>query len=291
MNVRPDPRFQNLIRNVQKPSLGKLSPMSQLGGNDPGGTITFDVELRGAGSAYTTAVLPKVDPLLKACGMTGSVSSGTSVNYTPLSTGIPGVTIYAYMDGVIWKCIGCRGNARLTMKVGDVAKWSFEMTARSIAFSDGAMVVGTYEPGNPQPPAWLKYGTVSAMKMGTGNYEAEIGSFEISLGNDVQIVPNANVASGIGEVIIAARDIQGSFDPALVLAATNPFFTQAKAATELALTAQVGTTAFNRVITTATRMVMMGASLQERNGIRAFSTPFRLSESATGDDEVGILYS
>lgn len=288
--VRPDPRFESVVRNAQKASLGKLPPISALGGNDPGASIAFDVEIRGAGSAYSTTVLPKVDPLLKACGLTGSVSSGTSVTYSPVSTGIPGVTIYAYMDGQLFKFVGCRGNARLTMKAGQCALWSFQFEALSANLSDASLVTGTYEVGNTVPPVWLKYGTVNALGIGTAPYAAVVQSAEVNLGNNIQIQPNANTASGRGEVIITERDIQGSMDPELVAVATYPFFADATGAVQKALAIQVGTAQFNRLIVNASRMVPASLSVQERAGKRTFSMPFKLAE-LNGDDEVTFVYS
>jgi hypothetical protein len=288
MNVKPDVRFQSLIRNVQKSTLGKYAPVSETGGNTAAGGISFDVELRGAGSAYSTAILPKIDPLLKACGLTGTIVAGTSVTYTPISTGISGCTIYTYLDGVIAKLIGCRGNAKLSLKAGQPAVWTFDMQALTIAFTDGALVPGTYESGSPTPPPWTKYGTFSSFM--TGAILPAVTAVDIDFGNSVQVATDANKINGRGRIDIVERDIQGTFDPELVLIATYDWHVAMQSATQIAGTVVVGTAANNKCTITLPRMVLGQIGHQDRSGSRALSIPFKAAESA-GDDEITILFN
>jgi hypothetical protein len=290
MNIKPDVRFQSLIRNVQKATIGNYAPVSETSGNAAAGGISFDVELRGAGSAYSTAVKPKISPLLQACGLTETVSSGTSVTYAPASTGINGCTIYAYLDGIIAKLVGCRGNVKLALKAGAPATLTFDMQALTIAFTDGALVAGTYEPVNTAPPTWLKYSGTSALKIGTGNYEPIVQNLTLDLGNNVQISPSANSANGRAEIFIAARDIGGTFDPELVTEASFDYEGAMLAATQMAGTAQVGITQWNRAILTMPKLVLGQIGHQDRNGRRALSIPFKCAENA-GDDEISLVFS
>jgi Phage tail tube protein len=290
MNVRPDVRFQSIMRNPQKQSLGNYPYIPETGGNAAGGGISFDVELRGAGSAYTTALLPKVDPLLQACGLTLTVSSGTSASYAPVSTGIPGCTIWAYLDGQLNKYVGCRGSVKLSLKAGQPAVWSFTMQSLTTVLSDASLVAGTYEAANTTPPAWVKYSTNSALKIGTGNIEAIVTAVEIDLGMNVQVAPNANTGNNRNEIVLAGRDVGGSMDPELVAVATYDYLAKMIAGSTESMTIQVGGTQFNKVTITCPRTVFGQIGWAERAGKRTLSIPFKIAESA-GDDELTILYN
>jgi len=57
-------------------------------------TVTFDVEMKGAGGAID--VPPEFGPLLRACGIGETITPATDVTYTPVSTGHESVTIYYF---------------------------------------------------------------------------------------------------------------------------------------------------------------------------------------------------
>jgi hypothetical protein len=286
LNVRPDPRFASLVRNVQRASLGKLPPVSETGGSDPGGGISFDVEIRGPGAAATA---PRVSPLLQACGLTETLGTGTagSASYAPASSGIPGCTIYAYMDGILWKLVGCRGNVKLTLQAGQVGLYNFTFQALTIGLADQGLLTGTYE--TTSPPSFVKYGTVSSLKIDTGDYEAIVQRLEVDLGNRIEVAPNANAPNNRNEIVLAERDVGGSFDPEMVPVATYDFWSKMKQASAIALTAQVGGTQWNKLLLTATKMVLGQIGLGERAGKRAFTIPFKLAET-NGDDELMIAF-
>lgn len=90
--------------------------------------LTFNTVLQVNGRV---SAAPYIDPLLRACGFAvtaGSDSSSSSWVYTPISTSLPSATIYTYLDGYLFKTLGCYGSFNLTMNAGaspDVA-WTFQ---------------------------------------------------------------------------------------------------------------------------------------------------------------------
>lgn len=113
------PKFdfsQNLFaRNPVSPSLSSFSSVT----GSRMATLTFSVEHKGSGAAGTAPALAK---FLKACALSEAVVEATSVTYTPAApSGIPGLTIAVYEDGLRKQLYGARGTAKLSAKSGEVS--------------------------------------------------------------------------------------------------------------------------------------------------------------------------
>ncbi len=85
--------------------------------------------LQGSGSA---GVAPRLDALLQACQMSGTVAAGVSVTYAPSSAlplaGAPqSATIYTYLDGHVHQVPGAVGSFKLGGKPGEPIKVNFTM--------------------------------------------------------------------------------------------------------------------------------------------------------------------
>ncbi|UUZ68080.1 hypothetical protein LP416_27835 [Polaromonas sp. P2-4] len=70
----------------------------------------FEVELASSGTAGTA---PKWGPLLMACGFSETLVAVTSATYAPISTGDTTVTLYGYLDGILFKMTACKGTGEL----------------------------------------------------------------------------------------------------------------------------------------------------------------------------------
>lgn len=79
----------------------------------------FEVELAGSGAAGTA---PKWGPILQACGFSETLVASTTATYQPISTGDKSVTLYGYLDGLLFKLTGAYGTA------------SFDFTSKAIPF-------------------------------------------------------------------------------------------------------------------------------------------------------------
>lgn len=82
------------------------------------------VDLAGGGAA---GVVPAWGPLLRACQMNEAIVADTSVHYTPLSNGLGSVTLYHYMDDVVHKTVGVRGDWGIELVARQVPKLTFDM--------------------------------------------------------------------------------------------------------------------------------------------------------------------
>lgn len=79
--------------------------------------ISMTLELQNGGTAGTA---PAWGPVARACGLAESVlATPDRVEYTPVSSGFESVSIYYYVDGVVYKALGCRGSIDFALGVGE----------------------------------------------------------------------------------------------------------------------------------------------------------------------------
>ncbi|OON62283.1 hypothetical protein B0920_02050 [Massilia sp. KIM] len=88
--------------------------------------LSFDVALVGSGTAGTA---PKFSAPLLGCGMAQTVVATTSVAYNLVSQNHSSVVGYMYIDGVLHKLTGMRGNCKGTMAQQDTPRLTFEFDA------------------------------------------------------------------------------------------------------------------------------------------------------------------
>lgn len=147
--------------------------------------ISFDVLLAGGGAPLGTA--PNHNVLSRGCGVAQALSAGVSVTNTLISAGQESLTIYYWMDGVLFKVKGARGTRRerWAAKKAPVASYSF--TGLHMPMTDVAMPTPTL-PTVPRPVAVNKNNTVVQID----SYTIKLTSFEIDMGNDVQYFNRTN---------------------------------------------------------------------------------------------------
>lgn len=111
-------------------------------------TFEFEVELAGSGAAGTA---PKWGPLLMACGFSETLVAVTTATYAPISTGDTTVTMYGYLDGLLFKLTGAKGTVsfELNAKAIPVMKFKFigeYATPTDVAFPSGMVFTGFNQP-------------------------------------------------------------------------------------------------------------------------------------------------
>jgi len=248
-----------------------------------GGTlkqVTFDVELKGSGAAGTA---PECGQLLRACGLDETIVASTSVTYAPVSTGHESGYMYYYQDGVLHKLGGCRGNVAVSLEVGAPGKLSFTITGHASAVTDASMVTPTYDSTVPVPAIGASFAV--------GGYAAVIAALNFDMSNTVATPPDMNASDGFSQVYITARDVNGSFDPEMVLVATNDFLGDLAAGSTMALaTGTIGSTAGERWAISMPAIYARDIAPGDRDGVRTLAYTFGATESS-GDDEVSIAFT
>ncbi|MBI4637679.1 MAG: hypothetical protein HY727_15180 [Candidatus Rokubacteria bacterium] len=247
--------------------------------------LSFEALLRGAAVAYSASVKPEVDALLRACGLaaTGSFGVGTEKwDYKPQSAATIGESVTAALfveNAPQGKLLGAFGTARFMNRVGQPAVLAVTLTGLYVAPADIALLTGTIS--TVQPPVF-KSGAVTVAA-----YTPRVASFDVDLGNDVQLIQSANDAQGVAGVLIAWRRLLATLDPEAVTVATFDWHNKRDLGTLLATTWQVGTTQYNRIKYNAPKLQVLDITDIQRNGLRAYQIAAKLNAN-TGGDELTI---
>jgi hypothetical protein len=243
--------------------------------------VEFDVELKGSGAAGTAPALGK---LLKCCGFGETVVASTSVTYLPASSGISSMSLALYVDGMIYKIWGARGDVSLKLEKGKPGVLHFVFTGADYSVLDGALLSSgvSYESTKPIPFMNAAFSLDS--------YAALVESLEFKMNNEVVLRPDVNTISGHKSAVIAGRKPTLSLDPELVLVATYDFFTKLKTHNEGALTCALTGSAGNICTITAPKVQYTAVNPADRNGVMSLGIDCQLNRNS-GDDELSIAFT
>jgi len=244
-------------------------------------TISFDVELKGSGTAGTAPALGK---LLLGCGFAETLVALTSATYKPASTGISSMSLAMYNDGVRYGVIGARGNVSLKLLKGKPPMLHFVFTGADYTVTDVALLSSGVSYESTKPIAFL------SATMTIDSYAALVGSMEFNMNNEVALRDDVNAASGHKSAIITARKPSLSLDPEMVTVATYDFFGKWRSGSEGALTAALTGAAGNICTITAPKVQYTGVKLADKSGIRSLGIDCQLNRNA-GDDELVIAFT
>jgi hypothetical protein len=174
--------------------------------------ISFDVEAVGSGTA---GVAPAWGPALRACAMAETVEVDTRVDYTPITDNQETVTIYAWKDGVRHILLASKGEWGLSLKVGDIPKFTFRFMGldggESVQSNPAVTLTGWRVPQvltDAFTADLVSGGTCStsgAVAI-TGGTEIVSDGFELQSGNAVTFTP----LIGLEAIDVTAREVVGS---------------------------------------------------------------------------------
>ena len=177
--------------------------------------ITHKAHAKGRGAAYTSSsvVVPDIHQLLKACGMTATVTTtGGSEKWdftpdaiSPSAATPTSVTMWGYKQGELMKATGCYGSFTITGDNTGIPVWQFDMKGIG-AQNESEVTVGslTYAVPTVMPPA------ASGVTIDIGTFTgAVVRSFTFT--QNRELLPRQNLAATGGH----AGFIPSSRDPVL----------------------------------------------------------------------------
>lgn len=266
-------------RNPVRSSLGKLKP------NYAGTLITVSgkAEIKGSGAAGTA---PEIAPLLRASGFAETISGGVSVTYKPSSsqTVHKSSSMYFFDDGLRLIMTGCRGKTTFDLSVGKAALMNFEFTGHFVSITDQALPSATYDTTVPV--------MLVNVPFAVGAYSAVINKLAFDMGVELAMPENIAATDGYGEVQIVGRNITGSFNPLRVTVASKNFISDWQTGAALALdTGLIGGTAGNRLQVTMPAITYTEVARGNQNNVGTYENKFQAAETATGDDEVSMVFT
>lgn len=241
------------------------------------GTIEFDVEMAGGGTA---GAIPKYDVLLRACGFSSTNTPATSQVYAPVSSGFEFITLYAYRDGLLYKMTGAIGTLSIDMAAKKIPHFHFRFVGKYVPVTDAAVASGADYSGFQQPKASIPANTGTLTLDG---YAAKVAAFHVDM--------NAELSHALwmnNETLgITDRKPSGSITVETVTLATKDYFTLVRASTLVAFTVTHGTVAGNRVTVAAPKVQLSDIAETEFEGTLAFQAGLTLNPN-TGNDEITI---
>ena len=242
---------------------------------------TFSVEFAGSGTAGTA---PRYGSALKACGLSETVASGTSVTYEPISANFSSVTIHYNVDGVRHIVTGCRGNVALTAEVGAIPTLDFTFTGIYNAPTDTALPSVTY--GNQATPLIFKNGNTTSFQL--LSFAGALQSLNFDIGNSIVY---RELVGGTKEVLLTDRAANGSVTIEAPTLSSKDFFAAALTDTSLGnLTVTHGTAAGNICRLSSTKVDIGDVSYGEMDGVTMLEIPYTLVPSSA-NDELSIVYT
>jgi hypothetical protein len=249
------------------------------------GSVTFDVELVGSGTAGTA---PRYGRCLRACGFGEAVVATTSVTYTPASAGIIGLSLDFNADGNRHLLTGCRGTATLNLAVGEIPRISFEFMGIYNAVAKGSPVSPTF--ANQADPVVVNSSNTTDVEV--FGFEACMESFNLALNNETpfrqltdcsQNIPLTDRAPS-GELVIEAPWAGSS-------AGEKDFFAEVSNQALGEIAWQHGQTAGNIVTFNAPTCNLDSPTYGDSDGVMMLNLPFMPVPSSAGNDEFTLVFT
>ena len=242
--------------------------------------VTFDVEMAGSGSAGTA---PKYGAILKACGLSETVSGGDTVTYAPVTTPSDSVTLFVNYDGIRHMITGCRGTFSLVCEVNQIPRISFSLTGIFNAPTDQALPTVTRS--NQATPLIFKNGSTSNFAI--FGFAAALQSWNLDFNNEVIY---RELVGGTKEVLITDRRPSGTAVVESVALSSHNFFTDATGSSTGTNTWLHGTAAGNKITVSCPQTDLGQPTYEESDGVTMLSLPFYATPTASANNEFSLVY-
>ena len=293
---------ESLTRHPITPSFSMQTPIPGM----QSGECSFTLWLGGSGATGPTTP-PPWDVPFRACSwnVAATPSPVTTHTYTPSSAGAGGFdtaaanegkthTLYAWIDGVLYKLIGATGNAKLILEVGQAIKAECTMQGAYAAPTSTAVVTPTY--GAASVPPICTGAAVTYTPSGGSAHTSVLRSIEIDTVYDTILRKDMNSTPGV----IAAQNTNR--EPTFTLVVEQPagaansttdliWHTQFTAGTVAAISiGPIGSTTGNKIDIDMPNVGLTKVEEGEEDGIRILTITGTAAANAlaTGNDEISI---
>lgn len=237
----------------------------------------FEVELAGSGTAGTA---PKFAPLLLGCNMNETLSAGVSAVYQPHNVEGDYLTLWAYLDGVLFKMPDAKGTVSLVLNSEDIPVMKYSFLGRYEAPSDAPVPPGIVFTGFQQP---LIVNDLNTQTLSLSGIELVTQSFTLDLGNKLVFkdLPNSSGVRSPDRKATASAVFE------MTKVATRNWAEDVRLGSEMPLSILHGTTAGNRVGITAPKLSFnQEPSLSDSDGTAMLSGSFDVKPNLSNDELV-----
>lgn len=237
----------------------------------------LEVELASAGAAGSA---PAWAPLLQACAFSETITPSTDAVYSPVTNNTKTVTLYYYLDGLLHKMIGCRGNVIFELNAKSIPVLRFRFMGFYSATTDTPLPGGTDYSAFKAPQAVNKLNTPSMTLHGIS---AAMQTLSIDMGNQITY---RNLI-GIEEVVMTNRSPSAQTSIEMVSVATKAWHETVRLGTlgTFALTHGVG--AGNIIQIDAPKVQLLTPQYADSDGVAMINMGLGFQPD-TGNDEITI---
>jgi hypothetical protein len=240
-------------------------------------TISFDIELASAGGTA-----PKFGPLLRACAFAETLSPGVSAAYAPVTSVQEAITLYFYLDGILFKMTDAKGTVSLDISAGAIPKLSFSFTGFFVQPTDTAIPGGVDYSGFKDPLGVNKINTPTFSLHGAA-FKAQTLSLDVA--NNV-VYRNLIGSEGI---LITDRQPAGQVSIETEPVATKDWYTIVRNGTLAAMQVVHGTVAGFICQIDAPKVQLVSPTFSDSDGISMFNANLVLQPNA-GNDELVLTF-
>jgi len=259
-------------RDLVRPYLGNFENLVA----DAHVKVDFEVEIAGSGVAGT---VPGYGVLMRGCGFSETVTVGTDVLYTPISTAQESVTLYFQQDGAQHSITGARGDMEVTLAAKAIPTFKFTFTgiynpptATSLAIASFSKFVSPLIANSQNTPAFT-----------LGGYSPVLDSFSMKLGNAVDF----RSLIGAQYTQITDRKVSGQLSFEAVTPDVHDFFAPALTAAKSVLSLTHGTVAGNIVKFDMPGVNTNNPTYADSSGVQMLQIPY-VGVPIVGNDELTI---
>lgn len=240
--------------------------------------ISFDVELSTSG---VFGIPPAYGLLFKGCAMSETITAGVSVVYSPISSLEQSLTLYANVDGMLYKMIGARGNVTAKLSAKGVPMLTFKYIALYASPSDVVMPAAVLS--EFRAPLAVTAQNTTAMFHG---YAALVSDFSFDLGNKMAYRSLINNES----VIFGDRSSTGSVTMEQPTMLGKDFFAAVTSGTAAGMTVTHGTVAGSKVVISMPQAQPTDVQLSDLDGVQMIQMPLQM-QPLVGNDEITLTYN
>lgn len=280
-----EPAFNQVDREISRPYLGASE---QLIGSKLG-KLSLRHEISGFGTAGSA---PAWNDTLIACGFAQALlTTPTRVEYTPVSTGFQTATAYVYAAGVLYKLVGCMGNATLDFTVGQTPKLIGEFTGLyqdPSAATIAAPTFGVYKTPGVVTASQVVDVTIGATYSAgaiSGGFVYPSRGISVNLGNSVQHMELASSEY----MVITERDSVATFTLDLTATQELSFMSGIASGDVNSIAFTINGTAGKKFILFMPSGQIQQPKVVNINGARMLEFTAKLVPSSAGNDEVRLV--
>jgi len=237
--------------------------------------VEGSIEIAGAGAKGT---VPGYGALLRACGLSETVTAGAKVEYRPVSASQESVSLYANLDGVNHVLLGARGTVTASFTPKQIPKFRFSLSGLLGPVADTPLPTASFA-AFQKPLVCSKANTTFALH----GLQPVMESLSLDLGNQVEPRMLVNAES----IEITDRKVSGTTVIEAVALAVKDWFTAAQASRTGALLLTHGVADGGIVELEAAAAQVGQPTYGNTQGILNTSLPLALCP-VSGDDEITI---